>query len=503
MSWQLDIRPPDGGTIRTTYTHETPGGITGGFEWSRRADGHCIQLTFHSTGSDIHPRDVLDLTINETNLFRGAVVRCPHNDDLNGGEVVATAEALLSASQVPDVLTSLNNDVASIAGFVASFSHPALNAPLPGFPNTGKVLERARLSFIPLDQALESLAETVPGVTFGVLPGGNMFFQEPSGNRDVSYTTASLKWIPLDAQDIATAVTVVVAGQNQNEPDEVESNAGTVSQLYRMTAQATYEHELHDTYHAHTSAELSPGVEPFESRYAPDTNIFANGDNAWDGDLSTFAYNSLDNSEHIIEYDVSLPARRVMGIRIVYRCTIPPGDARIAVEYRTAADRFIRARWGLIQSSSNQVLEAIFLPPFDQDYNEAIVGLRVPLDTLSGEGADTVRIYDIQPLILDEDMVKDMAASKVKLPAQVPREITVHGIVEPAKQVTITGAPGGDISGDAREFRYEHTAERTVTRIFMEQSDTRDDARLLRIIPERMDRKLANRLRPILFFGRR
>ena len=495
MSWQLDIRPPGGGTIRTTYTHETPGGITGGFEWSRRADGHCIQLRFQSTGSDIHPRDILTLWVDGFPSFGGTVIRCPHEDDPDGGEVLASVDPLIKDSLIPDIHLPGEQDVAAKALLLTTHRHPALNATSGNFPDTAKILDDVRMSYITLAEGLEALAETVPGVRFGADHSRHLFFREPTGNTGVAYDEAGLSWLPIQAEEIRTAITVIVASVNQHDPDVLNARSG-----YRPhVAAVRYEDDAHSTYAAEATAELSQGVEPFKPRYEPDevsANV-SNANNAWDGDMDTFAHNT-STGQFIITYDErSIDPALFLGFRVVYTTDPQPTDGDVSIEFVTGAG-VITGRWHMHDADGR--VEAIFLPPHPLS---GITGMHCRIFADWFTASDQLRVYDFHPLILDEDLVKEMAKSKVRLPAAVPREIVVDGIIEPVKQVTVTGAPGGDVSGDVREFRYSHSSDRTTTTMLMEQGDTAEDAQLLRIIPQELDRRLANRMRPHLTFGRR
>ncbi len=82
MGWTLRVYTPTGGphvsgSLIAVYTESSPGGIVGGFRWSRAPHGDCLQMEFAAVPKlvNIPPRAIVHFLVNGQPAFYGFVAR--------------------------------------------------------------------------------------------------------------------------------------------------------------------------------------------------------------------------------------------------------------------------------------------------------------------------------------------------------------------------------------------------------------------------------------------
>ena len=97
----------------------------------------------------------------------------------------------------------------------------------------------------------------------------------------------------------------------------------------------------------------------------------------------------------------------------------------------------------------------------------------ITLRVRGAAAADEWRVYDVQLIRIDMDRALEYAQSLLKPPIQLPASVRLPGHVTPVPQVTIIGAPGGDLSHAVKRWRYVWRSDAMET--LAELGDAADD----------------------------
>ena len=479
MSWTLNIWTPDKASLRASYTNTSPGGIVDGFEWSVRGDGSPTALRFKAVPSqvDIQPRDIVQLIIDGSSAFYGVIVVAPPADETAVGAYTATGARELVEKTSLHQANYIEQDVsATVRSLVSGNLHPALTYDASAIPDSGKTIKP--LTVYPsqlLGDLLDAFADSV-GWTWGVDADGVVFFRPKSGSLSVPYSESDVAWLPVLADGVVTRGVVVVA-QTPHGP-----------MFY------AYEDPQHALYKASAVLHADPSLADRPSYGSPgavdgtaDWEYYDDKSDAWvagsvnldyltDGDPQTRvhvygAYTGTICSPAIVTFGVTL--------------NLPSTSYLLGIELNaeTLNDKGLSV--GYLAAISNK--QAISLPnkfsglvPLNAaDATAVIIGAS---SGCSNIGAWDVAIYDAIPYVAS-DLVQETARSLVHLPTVRPAEIKLAGYSAPQPSLTLTGAPGGDVTGDVVEVRYKHTPKETSTAFRMARRG--DGLRALEVIADR------------------
>lgn len=279
---------------------------------------------------------------------------------------------------------------------------------------------------------------------------------------------------PIDARDICTKVTLVIAGRpsgREMERAHVLDGSNTAYTHYPVPISVTVEADEHATYHAHKVFQLPDGTNPFldptdpiipdPSAYGvedasvlrdgdPDTSVTIPIDGTFYANASSMALVSVRNSaSHGDE-------PRLVGWRIMY-------SLHVSAEHEATALRepFIWSDlW--VEFGPPIIATRYFwdLPytPGQADVTDlwatAHVDARSNLSATQTLDRFYVSIYGVlgqlvvthfYPLVLNTPYLEAIARSHLRLPASTPSRVTVAGVVPLEDEHTIVGWPGGDL----------------------------------------------------------
>lgn len=294
--------------------------------------------------------------------------------------------------------------------------------------------------------------------------------------------------LPIDAQELATRVRLVIAGTwAGREPDILQvlsDDTGGISGVYSHVSYipAAIVHEHTDaadaTYHAAKSFELPAGLSPFldptdASIQEPTSYGMSNPGSpsaVRDGDGTTYAQNDGTGDPIELRYWTGVsPTVQFVGFKIKYvantQASVLPvtgfkGHIAVAMTIKraTAHTSPIYTVTGYYGCEDAEMNEFYALLPFDARGLAENQGFPSADDTLITEialyslpgslaAAGDLKVYEFYPLVLDTTLLDDVASQNVLVPASAPQRVKVEGYVPPDKTHTITGWPGGDYTG--------------------------------------------------------
>lgn len=299
----------------------------------------------------------------------------------------------------------------------------------------------------------------------------------------------NIERLPVDAQDVVTKVRLVIAGNRAGEEPDRVVIFGQDGEYDHHPVPAVYEYESpeHATYGATRSMSLPEATNPFLSPndpLVPEPSVigFNNPGSpsaVRDGDPTTYASITGDTNsfgERVIVYSMfGAPYPSIVGFRLVaeVQANTARGDEvmpPIFVEMRQSRDRLVD---GVPTLGFNSTAIAIYAVPNSDDpasmyalwlaqtHNEHLDGVDmsdgVILQLVVTPYAEPtrVRVHEFYPLILNETLLESIAKRQIRLPAPMPRRVTVAGYVPPDRTHTIVGWPGGDYTGVVAQVQYE------------------------------------------------
>ena len=479
MSWTLHVWSPDKSTLRASYTDTAPGGIVDGFEWSVRGDGSPTAMQFKARPSlvDIRPRDIVQLVINGASAFYGVIiVSHPNNNDEIATYTATGARELIEKTSLSNGSYPAGDVSATVRSLVSGYLHPALTYDAAAIPDSGTQAEP--LTTLPdqmLGDVLESYADGL-GWTWGVDADGVVFFRPRSGSIDVPYSESDIAWLPALSDDVVTRGVVVV----------VQTEYGPM-----FYAHEDPQHALYGTSEILRADPSIADRQQYASLVAVDGavdwEVYNDSSNAWvagatdlgyltDGDkqtrahvygqytgdvcqpaLTTFGLTlGLASTSYLLGIELDAEALNGKGLSVGYR-------AYISDEYKIS----LPSRY------------SGFVPLNAAGATSVLVGAR---GNCSNIGAWDVAIYEAVPYVAG-DLLQETARSLIHLPTVRPAEIRLPGYVQPQPTLTVTGAPGGDVSGDVAEVRYKHTRGEMLTIYRMARRG--DGLRALEVLTDR------------------
>lgn len=284
----------------------------------------------------------------------------------------------------------------------------------------------------------------------------------------------------------------------------------------------TYEHELHQYFRAERSFGLPEGVNPFYEQTELDPLVSAgigsrlrvnsnagNEDiaNIFDGDGTTYKALPAGETRHIVWTKYALlreyvPAEElpqteaIVGFRVVHAGELFPGEtgldqwpARSANHvYHLSqvapadSDAFIESTDVMTEVFASYNLKSAALDsggigfyavvpvsaqqePLNRDWEtspEYEVGNYVTEVLLRVTNPVTdVHVYAFYPLILNEELLTEIAKSNLRVPRALPGDVVVEGYSAPVPVVTVQDAqfPGGELSDVVEAVEYIATPE--------------------------------------------
>lgn len=486
LSWKFDVWNANKSTLLNTITNTTPGGLSGGFRWQLKPDGDTVQLEFSGRNDRLKlpPRGVVALTVDGQPAFYGVVPDPPSaaSPNIEQAQVLGGREALRVALMDGTVyrqqgVYQIVRDILSRLRPPALAYDPAQIGDGTGM-DLGPGLDLYYSPTMPLTDALDGLAKSA-GTTWGVDAQGRVFFGQPSpAALNVAYAGQPWRRLPVQGRETVTrAVLRVVSGPAGMEAEERRAfTAGAWTDYLPATVTKVATHAQHAQYRAEVSMPVPDGMSAAQNggRVLGGVVQFLNPGNAVDDDPATYA-------ESAARADVDMPTlnvvnrvagQRPIGVRVRYSVqnrqdadqvklwvehfhTGVGGGSERAV-YDLPNDKYIRE-------------ETIIFPPQARPgatYQQLTVSFRLfrevfgPSDTF---GAGVIRVYDVQPLIVDEAAAQRIAESFLHVPSASPAEITLRGLTPPTPTVTVTGSPDGDVTGSASLYEYTHTPEQPRT----------------------------------------
>jgi hypothetical protein len=497
---------------KAVYTNTSPGGLVGGFNWSLERSGNCKQLTF--TGSpmshngvrrlNIGRRDIIRLQVDLeeisvfVNMFAGVIVENPPARETRESPYLALGPKELFRLRSLDVrriavvqpVTEFVDDISDLFPAQVSYSTPSS----VGVGN----LNLFEAPGVRLTQALDSLKQAVTGFEWGVDRNAIFFFRAPTNSVTFSYGTSGLRWLPIKSEEIATKVNILAVAENKGTPSELFVQADTNSLLEPRDAEyapvidtVSFEHAEHANLGAErTYVSPIPTLKVIRPTYVT-VNNFTNGANATDADKSTYASNNAGPASITLENGTS---EKLRGFTLRYRVLDGTYPVKASIEHGGFGFTFppvARATFQLRKTTEIQTLEVVFLPSSGLGSQDS-TWIKVELDST----ADAFRVYDFKTYALDSTALAEVAESLVRLPASEPAELSRPGFVEPAATVTVTGAPGGDVSGDAERWHYSLSPDEGLwTRVSLGQRSEDEAVRALRLQAEEFAETAASALR--------
>lgn len=296
--------------------------------------------------------------------------------------------------------------------------------------------------------------------------------------------------LPIDAQDIVTKVRLVIAGNRAGgDPTYFHvgrdagdgSTDGVTLDYFPRPIVFEYEAPEHATYGCERSMALPENNDPFlppEDPSIPEPSVSG----AWvnpgspsavrDGDPITKA--TVSGSGAIIYSNVA----GGVGFKIRYKAT--RSGAFYALDVLCRNQRGASSAQGFITFASVKLLSEevtdryLVLPPDARNEAENTPDLdaltyrqTVVLASFTGTDAEVTHFY---PLVLNTELLENIAKANIRLPGMNPRRVTVRGIVPPDRAHTITGWPGGDYTGVVAQHQYDLLRGEAVTVIDFEEA---------------------------------
>lgn len=450
-----------------------------------------------------------------TNAFHGVMIELPQARETRKGTFTAVGTRdLFKLRSVDTRRLTTRQDVSSFVNDLSDLfpSQVAYATPSP----TGFELSEFHAPGIRLSEALDLLAQSVTGYQWGVDASGTLLFEQPSGSTSVAYATSGLRRLPINGQEVATGINLIALNGQSNRPlrqgdtygvRDLGSGSGYETRKSSPVIHS-YEDALHSTYGAERTYLVNNPmgfltVDYTRNPYTLLASGMSSGSNAFDEDPTTFA--QWDGSSASCEIGpvtsdggTSNPYETPVAVRVIFECS----GVNVALD-------ILRRRWTGSVNRDERFFETVatangyydillILPPDDTvrgGAREDDYTLRV--DTISG--TDVFKVFSVEPLFLDAGALDRLAQSLVRLPASEPLELDLEGYTVPAASVTVTGAPGGDVTGDAAEFRYGLSHElglRTV--VDLEQRVEGMNSRLIRLSAQQVTQVSQDTLRSYL-----
>jgi len=483
LSWQLDVYTPDGATQRASYTQASPGGIVEGFQWSVRGDGAPLQMRWQAvpSGVDIQPRDIVQLTVDGEPAFWGVVTRTWPDDETDVREYVALGGLELLRYRSHDGMESYyDQDVAAIARqIISAYKHPAVTYDAALIPDLGDTVALPIVHRQEVGQLLDVLARSVSSkrVSWGVDAQGRAFFGVPQGSVQVGYETSDLHWQPEAGDEVVTRVDLVLATQNTPSPDGIRYYPCCIATpecpgpfhypAPIIVSGWANEDSIYGVQRAYSASQfLVRKSDPLPTVLS--YSNLNNASNAVDGSAASYASNAGSGDSELVLRLEGYPR----GVAIGYSLYNSELVLEVELEYSWDSDSYPTGStcryhatylYRLAPCDAGNV-NIIALPPIDRHKKyDLLYDVQVTLRVRGLTAADEWRVYEAAVIGIDYGAAMQYIDSLLRLPTQRPASIRWPRYQAPVAEATITGAPGGDLTHQVREWRYLWTPQQLET----------------------------------------
>lgn len=425
---------------------------------------------------------------------------------INGSDVARMAKAALDlnfgTSQFRQLPTGIRYDDARFpdTGF-------ELGLRAPHFETVGETLD-ALAAAVPQFEVLGGgpsyvydgrtyhPGQVVPPVSWGVRagreggvpaePGGWIFFErvdDADATGPGAYSRGeefdelrdglTIQWEPIAADVVIDSVVVVVADQPSNELTEVPDHSafGTPSSVGGPYDPVAYvlERALEKPYDAWKRVE-APTLDvfkhvPFVDGWTKAVEV-SNPGNIIDADPATYS----SNTESAVEFEVRIEgsdwtslAHKPTATKIRYSALRGGFRLRIAP---TAADFGLGNSWELkLEDTEGAQREVVVVHPWPHTPADgASWTIDYGGDAVDDVQPDDLRVYDLQALALDEEVVDRVARSHLKPPPQRVGTVDVpNRILKPSTRLRLTLASGEQLDLPVATLQHAVTREAGLT----------------------------------------
>jgi hypothetical protein len=496
--WAIDVYTP-AGVLRRTLTPNDP---VADFMWSLRGDGDCMEAEIRGVALDIRPREIVVIRTviagggdTLSPRYIGWVVETPnrrHTDvtstHLVGGSKRLT-EVLVRPFQIDEVdVARMARDAANNAATSAIPFLAVAAANSTDFPDTTFQLGVRYPQLETVAEALSAMSAAVPGFT--VLPSttyvydgvtyqpgdevppamwgvrvatgptrGAIYFRRPKpdvSTLDEIADALTIDWQALSSERIVDDVTIIV----------IEQRTGVVM---------TPVHKLQPIY----SSELMPPITRRFTRagspYGAQLRVGAEGNglkagtwdgaailagftdtnNAWDDNVLTYAYNPAG-------WPVGLARRAsasTVACRIRYSSVVP-----VAVRLERDAGRITET----LGNTSGEQQDVLLVAPDVGDppnSSNVLINIQLPLEAADAP-ADAIRIYEVTPLEVDDEVLERLASSYFTPPPDTSTAAVVtvpNKLLPPAYKWAITLSDSQVVKANAERIEYAIDTQRGLT----------------------------------------
>lgn len=508
MAWSVHVYD-SAGAKRTVLTPEDP---ISEIHWAKRGDGACLEATIVGHGLPIQPRDIILISAqgsgagSSTNRYLGWCVeagdaRAPeltewhfisssrltelaNRDPVITGDDIAdmAAEALAQAAGVPGIIPDDPAQFPAL-GFEAGARSPRLEM----IADTLQALAELVPAFTApsggysYDGAAYSEGDQVPAATYGLLvepdttapdsligAGAKAFFRRVDGELERHEVTHGLAidWQPATAETVVDSALAVVAVVPTSGAQEVHSSSP------REFFYEPVVHAVEDAYGLALNAWAVIEAANLDALQAaalvgsPSSSGMNNAANAFDGNESTYSNNSASTTGHLA-HEV---ADTTCAVRVRYSSF---ADLILAFEFGTAVLGIYKVRWTLDATNGEQRDAILACPPVVQFLPSTphTLTIRVSWATERSQDfpaevypTDTLRIYTIEPLEPNPEVLEAVARSQLKPPPQPVAVVEIpNDLLEPQPRMVLHLKSGETIEAPVGAAEYAITRERNLT----------------------------------------
>jgi hypothetical protein len=459
--YRLNIRDPDNGNSHNV-------GMTDPLKQMRpftvAGNGGCLEAQFSAltTGMDIKPRSIVTLETKTDAAdwvprYKGvAVVPGAARSFYPTSVKLAPMKKRFYEKIIP-ALKITGGDVAAMVRSVVSV---AGNRPAGTVYNAAEIPDLSLTLGDRYTFGLESVGDFMdamaaacpadgasPAVTWDTLADGTIFFKRVNTSRTYAIGTAGVKvkWKEIDAEDVCTRVTLLLADKPQPSSaiSENIANAPNVPKKF-IPVPFHYKYNSGNSNDAEKviPVQISDGVLTKQTASVNTTYTYQVTDpaDALDGSLTTYAeFVPVGGVSILMLEDIS---GHVFEATVTYESDAKEDELSLVISY---------VENGVFGGERSQC--KLPLPPTTSGPSTVyLVGLvstehfdiydasRISI-VLGGDAAGTynVIVHDVSVFKLNEPLAERIAKSHIRIPAQEAAEVIVPGIETPVTRVTLTG----------------------------------------------------------------